>query len=428
MLMPSGSHRRRTFLKACGATSAQSISGCLDVRRFWIQNDSPSPDDWPKFSYDQGNTGYNPRTRGPTSDGSIRWTFDVDGHAVSSSPAVVDGTVYVGGTGSSGNLLAIDATDGTQVWQYDTVGYLTSGPAIVGSVVFIADSTGRVDAITTGGDRIWRQSLGGRNLDSAPVVADGTVYVGTAGPTMGSQSDGTGTNRLFALDATDGEVRWTAPASDWVTTAPTVSDETVFFGDDGGTLYALDRSTSEERWRFETGYAIASAPAVADGRVYFGVFHPSGTTSSRVYVLDASSGTVDWTFDAVPPQIATSPAVTDKTVFVGCYGPPPGPTECNRYECDDGSFGLLYALDKNDGTLRWKRKTVPDLRSSPAVTDEAVYYGRGNGIEAADPTDGTLLWEVDFGKHVASSPAVSNGWLFVGCSDGNVYAIAEQDE
>ena len=144
-----------------------------------------------------------------------------------------------------------------------------------------------------------------------------------------------------------------------MTTAPAVSDETVFCGDDGGPLYALDRSTGEERWRFETGYAIDSAPAVADGRVYFGAFHPTGTTSSRVYALDASSGTVDWTFDAVPPMIDTSPAVTNETVFVGCHGPPPGPTECNRYECGDGSFGLLCALDRTDGKLRWKRKTEP---------------------------------------------------------------------
>lgn len=319
-----------------------------------MQNNSPSPDDWPRFSYDRGNTGYNPRTHGPTEDVNIRWTFDVDGHAVNSSPAVVAGTVYVGGTGSSGNLLAIDVTDGTKVWQYDTVGYLTSGPVIVGNVVYIADSTGRVDAITTDGHHIWRQSLGGRNRDSAPVVADGTVYVGTAGRTGGSQSEGSaGTNRLFALDGADGDTRWTAPANDWVTTSPAVSDTTVFFGDESGILYALDRSTGEERWRFETDYAITCAPAVTDGHVYFGNFHPSGTTSSRLYALDASSGTIDWTFDMHLPTVKSSPAVTDDTVYLGCYGSPPGPVECeSQKSCRSESYGLVYAIGKNDGRLR----------------------------------------------------------------------------
>ena len=286
-------------------------------------------------------------------------------------------------------------------------------------------------AVTTDGDRLWRHALDGHALGCPAIVADGMVYAGLAYGVNSRRSDGnTGPDRCFALDAANGEIRWAAPTTDWVTTSLAVSGDTVFVGDDGGTLYALDGSTGEERWRSETDYPIDSAPAVADGRVYFGTFHPTdttGTTSSRVYALDASSGAVDWTFDAVPPQIATSPAVTDETVFFPCYGPPPGPADCDRSGCDDGSFGLLCALDRTDGTLRWKKETEPNLRSSPAVAGGTVYFGRGTAVEALNGKTGDRRWEIDFGQSVTSSPAVSSGWLFVGCSNGTVFAIAESN-
>ncbi len=55
------------------------------------------------------------------SDGTEEWTYST-GDDISSSPAVVDGTVYVGSYDN--NLHAVNASDGTEEWTYSTGGLI----------------------------------------------------------------------------------------------------------------------------------------------------------------------------------------------------------------------------------------------------------------------------------------------------------------
>ncbi len=57
------------------------------------------------------------------------------GYGVSSSAAVVDGIVYVGGWDN--NLYAIDAATGQQLWLYEVGGAIGSSPAVIGGVVYV---------------------------------------------------------------------------------------------------------------------------------------------------------------------------------------------------------------------------------------------------------------------------------------------------
>ena len=57
-----------------------------------------------------------------------------------SSPAVVDGVVYVGS--DDGNVYALNASSGAKLWNYTTGGDVYSSPAVVGGVVYVG-SDGR---------------------------------------------------------------------------------------------------------------------------------------------------------------------------------------------------------------------------------------------------------------------------------------------
>ena len=76
---------------------------------------------WPQFQFDAGNTGYYPDTTGPAESITEQWQLTT-GVGIRSSPAVVGDTVYVGSY--DGHLYAIDATDGSEQWQFPT----PSGP------------------------------------------------------------------------------------------------------------------------------------------------------------------------------------------------------------------------------------------------------------------------------------------------------------
>ena len=85
--------------------------------------------------------------------GAKIWNYTTGG-PVDSSPAVVDGVVYIGS--DDGNVYALNATNGTKIWNYTTDGTVYSCPAVVGGVVYIGSYDDNVYALNaTNGTKIW---------------------------------------------------------------------------------------------------------------------------------------------------------------------------------------------------------------------------------------------------------------------------------
>jgi outer membrane protein assembly factor BamB len=152
-------------------------------------------------------------------DGSRQWRYRTGGdRRIGPTPAVADGQVVV----ASHRRLqpAVHAVvDGEQRWRVDTGEAMLGSPAVADGRVFVPAGLG---VVATDGDGIaWRDRTSefGTVTASAPAVVDDTVYVGSSGVDGG---------RLLAY-ATDGSVRWTAPA-DAGTASPAVLDGRVVTG------------------------------------------------------------------------------------------------------------------------------------------------------------------------------------------------------
>jgi outer membrane protein assembly factor BamB len=69
---------------------------------------------------------------------------------VVSSPAVVDGVIYVGSLDQFGsndtNMYAIDAQSGLKKWASQTGGSVYSSPAVANNVVYVGSADGNVYA------------------------------------------------------------------------------------------------------------------------------------------------------------------------------------------------------------------------------------------------------------------------------------------
>jgi outer membrane protein assembly factor BamB len=103
----------------------------------------------------------------------------------------------------------------------------------------------------------------------------------------------------------------------------------------------------------------------------------------------------------------SSPAVGDDAVFF-CY-------DTN-----------VYCVGRWTGQLRWSYDTRTQLRSSPAIDATGVYVGGTNGVLYAIARDtGRLMWRhsIPGSKAIESSPVIYRGVLYVGSNDYNVYAI-----
>lgn len=339
--------------------------------------------DWPSFQDGPRNAGYAPSARGPVKDGAVSWARPLAPAGVS-SPAVVDGAVYVGTLRET--VVALSAADGSELWEFETEAGVASSPAVADRSLYVGCNDGRVYALwTANGAERWSFETGDR-VESSPAVAEVPAPGATEAPTA------TGTAGATGASGTTGASGATETAGT-TGTASTASEEdsaerTVFVGSDDGTLYALGATDGSVRWTYDVGLPVGS-PAVrvpgddtasgGEPRVYV------GDSKGGVYALSAVDGAEQWTADV--SGAVTAPTVADGSVYVAARG------------------GLV-ALSAADGTKQWEFSPSGEV-GSPALADDSLYVPVSeDGLYALSATDGTERWDESLGQGIRS-PAVA---------------------
>ncbi|WP_338787246.1 PQQ-binding-like beta-propeller repeat protein [Metabacillus sp. FJAT-53654] len=367
-----------------------------------------SGSDWTMFHGDAQHTGYAKYTL----EAGLRlsWTYRTPGTILTSSPAIVDGIVYIGTRDEDGNkhhaIHAVDQKTGNKLWQVKADAQVQSSPAVAEGIVYASTIRGTLYAMDAKtGKMIWEKSVGKDEVQRAwmyysPTVENGVVYQ--------AYSTGSG-GAMMAIDARTGKELWNSPlAGGWIVeSTPVVKDGKVYVGADGGWLIALDAKSGKEIWRQKpAGGWMHSMPSISDGRVYMGY------QGGLLVALDASTGKELWRYKSSDSSYihggatGSSAAIADGVVYMGF---------------PDGN---VAALDAASGLLKWKYRTQGGIISSAAVSGEVVFIGSNDGnLYAFDRMTGQHLWQHEIGAWVASSPAISGNTLVVGALDGNLYAF-----
>ena len=314
------------------------------------------------------------------------------------------------------------------------IDYAHSGRAVFGTPLVLPPSAG------------WSVALPG--AVSYPLVADGKVFVTTAGPASGGGLYGT---QLFALDAQTGAIAWgpVAISGTYFWSGHAYDNGKLFVVNFDGLLRSFDAASGQPGWSVQLPgqYAFTSPPTAVNGIVYVGGAGSGGT----VYAVDQTNGNVLWTA-AVGNGDHSSPAVSSDGVFVsypcqvykldplsgatlwhyagpcsggggrtaayaddrlyvrdwtdpvsrvfdaangnvvGTFGagPIPALTPQTDYFMDSGT---LRAIDRATQQVRWSFAGDGSLTSAPIVIDQVVFVGSTTGlVYALDATTGTLLW------------------------------------
>jgi outer membrane protein assembly factor BamB len=310
------------------------------------------------------------------------WRFDSSGELYS-SPAVVDGMVFVGT--KAGFVFALDSADGSERWRKELGNYIVrSSPAVIDGKVYIGAgyTLFALDAKT--GQETWHGSTSFSG-SSSPTFADGTIYVASQSSTV------------YAFDATSGKQRWSFPTDGPIFSSPAVSGSLVFVGTDNGKLLALSTASGQAQWRAETQGGIYSSPAVAGDFVYV------TTKAGKTYAYNIATGQLRWSYDAGGEA---SPVVANGILYVA------------------GADGGLYALDAaHGGDPKWLFPTGSPITVSPTVADGIVYVASGTTLYAIDAATGAEHWRYAAGYRIETSPIVVNGMVFIGGDDGYLDAI-----
>ena len=186
----------------------------------------------------------------------VKWKFPT-GDRVISSPVFKDNVIYFGG--DDGNVYAVDAATGRQIWKRATNGPVPATPAIADGKVFFATSDSSlyhvVDA--NSGKSVVRQQ-GKAYMFSSPAIVGDVVFIGVLNGT------------LEARDAKTGELLWDFQVGTskqnkrWVLTADRTFNVPLLYHSNWreAPLVANDQ-------QIRIG-GIFSSPLVANGVVYFG--------------------------------------------------------------------------------------------------------------------------------------------------------------
>ncbi|WP_195892493.1 outer membrane protein assembly factor BamB family protein [Halopiger goleimassiliensis] len=340
--------------------------------------------------------------------GSERWRFET-GDEISGAPAVVDGTVLVGS--EDGICYAVDAADGTERWRYDfdSLVYEMPSPAVLDGTAYVGThehGTPHLCALDVeGGSVRWRREMDG-GIKTAPTVIDGpaerTVVV-TVDPVMDDAS-------LVALDAGDGSERWRYTTETPLETAPAVASREVptdaaddhpavflldryqsavtraydALADDdtsvppsvereqaagtGGSIYCFDAVTGEKRLQIGTPAPPTTTPTIADGTLY------AGTEAGTLFAADVGTGELQWEQQLgieSPTRVTAAPTVVGDQVVTAT------------------AQGGLFGLDTDGGDVAWMEPVGMIRGCAPIAVDGTVYIGGSNGVAAVDVPDCT---------------------------------------
>ena len=389
----------------------------------------------------------------------VKWTFHT-GAAVISSPAVANGSVYVGS--SDHNLYALDAASGALRWKFATGGRVTSSPAVATGRVYFGSYDSKLYALDTAtGALVWtfttagERRFSGKHLHgaepaaelmpdpfdvflSSPVVVAGVVYFGS------------GDGNVYALDAASGALRWKFHAGDVIHASPALADGVLYVGSWDSYFYALDATSGKLRWRFKTGedpkinnqVGIQSSAVVSGGVVYF------GCRDSHLYALDAASGTALWAYSTGESWVISSPAVRDGKVYFATSdsglvqaldaksGTPvfslafnhwpffSSPSLAGNFFYIGSEQGKLLAIDLGAQRLAWSFQTEDSKKNGPTYTNAD---GTPNYRAAArDSFYDQLIIAHDRMMSVGavlSTPVVDGDTIYFGSWDGQLYAI-----
>lgn len=306
--------------------------------------------------------------------------------AFEAAPLVVDGVMYV--SGPNGYVWALDAADGTLLWQFDYTppidvplccGNVNRGVAVAQGKVFYTSPNGHLfalDGVT--GVPVWEQIFvdvrAGESATAAPLVVKNMVIVGSAGAEYGVRG------HLDAYDIETGRRVWrryTVPAPGEPGSESWPTNDAWQRG--GGATWITGTYDPELDLLF---WGTANPAPVFNGLERAG----ENLYTSAVLALDPDDGAIRWHYQWTPHDVWDYDG-TGESILID--------QGADRLLAHFDRNGYLFMLDRTDGRFR---SATPFARVDWARIDPRT----GAVTERKEPT-------VE-GVHICPGPAGAKVW------------------
>lgn len=345
----------------------------------------------------------------------LQWTANTGSNIFMASPLIVGQKVFIATTDDNTSLntyiCAFDFHSGKQLWKFRTENSVKNTIACENEIVVAQDASCNLYALdAASGKPLWQQYI---NLKNYPYLSEGlTVDKGIVYAGIGAG--------LSAYDLKTGKVIWTN--TDWKqregsTTTLTIAGDVLISGTQWGGLYGNDIRTGKQLWKLsDNGLGNRGAsPVYKDGKLWI-------ISSKSFFLIEPQTGKVLQQKElSANLDVTSTPLVTEHEIIFG--------------SADRG----VFALDKPTLFIKWRAETLPSLvytapysstpqaavETSPVSSQGMVYIGASDGyLYAIDQSTGIIKDKLYFGAPVFSTIAVSGNRMIVCDFAGNVYCFA----
>jgi outer membrane protein assembly factor BamB len=275
-----------------------------------------------------------------------------------------------------------------------------------------------------GHELLWTANTTGMDYEeSICAYVDGTVYIAS------NSNHADGHNDLFALNATTGEILWSYPTGPSYV-GPDIDGDVLYLGTSYHGypgmeyMYAINRTTGQEKWKVVIDGGVANSVKYDENKVYFCSFWETG----MIYALNKENGSINWTYNTkqqdFPPNPKWKYSYCANTLMLRDNA-----LYATFFSPDPSDIpsGKLYKLNVDDGSAIWK------VALADGPWDNSITYD-GDGrlflaiyydgtMNAYWDSNGSLIWSYPLHGHPLSFNGYHNGVVFIADTDGYVYAL-----
>jgi len=373
--------------------------------------------DWPQAG---GNAGKSYGNLALAADPSRSWSAAIAGSSkkqrLAASPVVGGGHLFAMGT--DGVISAFDAATGAKRWSQsfqvkgDAANTVYGGGAsYADGRVYVTTGVGEVAALNAAdGKEIWKVKPAGP-LRGSPTIAFNSVFVMTMD------------NQIVSLNAADGALQWNEVASTGQTgvfgvAAPAAGQGTVISGFSTGELVAYRYENGRQLWAdalartsLSTSVGVLTDidadPIIDRGRVF------ALGQGGRMAAYELVTGQRIWELNLAG---ISTPAVAGDWIFT---------------LTDDAK---LLCIARSNGKVRWmtqltrfhkeEKKSGPVFWTGPVLAGERLWFANSDGeIYSAPVTDGTPTRLTEVGAPITLAPIVAGNTLYVLDDKGRISAF-----
>lgn len=289
--------------------------------------------------------------------GSVVYSFkekDLN-HGITGGISYADGLLYIGNY--AGEVLALSATNGKEIWRKQLKGEISSVPQTNGQVVAVQTMNGKLFVLDakTGADMWFFENpppvltLRG---SAAPLVTDTAIFAGFAN------------GRLMAFNPSNGLILWEQRMAlpkgrseldrmvD-IHASPLIKDGILFVGTYQGRIAAVARGTGGSVWGIDG--STSESLAASDDKLFV------SQSDGKVVAYSLTSGEQLWQNEKLLRRRLSGPQVFGDYVAVVDFE------------------GYMHVLNQSNGELAARDKVDRKGVRAPMLTDGSILYVYGNG-------------------------------------------------